>query len=318
MILSNVSVSVIMPVYNGNNFVLSSIRSIYNQTFRDWELIIVDDGSSDESYACCEVMAKSDQRIKLYRNAENLGLAKTMNRLVSLAKGEYVAVQEQDDESTTERLEKEVSLLQSKPDVGIVSGIAAWVDREGRLIGHFPGILARGEQYPQDRRAMVKFLYTEQCKVVNAACMIRRSILDQIPGPFDHEAKMSIDWQLFIRAAHITRIWGIPEVLVYMLRDQSHNNFTKRKGSQFPEARRCIQRIYEDFSDDPASPVNPSLYRQAMVTEMLLESRHYQNRKGFSLFLKSLLMNPLNPKVWQQMGWYRKKILQKLKSNHSE
>ncbi len=313
----NTTLSILMPVFNGEGTVIQAIQSIKNQTWQDWELIIVDDGSSDKSYSRCEEIAKSDHRIKLFRNAQNKGLAKTMNRLFSLAIGEYIAIQEQDDQSTPERLEKEVALLQSMPDVGIVSGIAAWVDREGRLIGHFPGLLVRGEQYPQDRGSMVKYLYTDQCKVVNAACMIRRSIMDQIPGPFDPEAKMSIDWQFFIRAAHITKIWGIPEVLVNMLRDQTHSNFTKRKDIQFPEARRCIQRIYEDFADDPASPVCKTLYRQAMVTEMLLESRHYLNIKGFSLFLKSFFMNPLNPKVRQQIGWYWNKTLHKFKSNFS-
>jgi glycosyltransferase involved in cell wall biosynthesis len=174
-------VTVMMPMFNGQNTVISAIESIQKQTLTTWQLLILDDGSSDDSYILCKEKANKDHRISVFRNKQNLGLAKCMNRLVSLAEGTYLAVQEQDDRSVPDRLEKEVHILETKPDVGIVSGIAAWVDQHDQLLAYFPGILARGEQYPQGLQEMVRYLYVEQCKVVNAACMIRRSVLDQIP-----------------------------------------------------------------------------------------------------------------------------------------
>lgn len=291
---------------------ICAIRSIQNQTWQDWELVIVDDGSQDSSYSLCEEEARKDRRIKLFKNEHNLGLAKTMNRLVSLSKGNYMAVQEQDDYSLPDRLEKELKLLDAKPKVGIVSGIAAWVDKDGKLLAHYPGILVRGEQYPQNLQEMVEFLYVEQCKVVNAACMIRRSVMDRIEGPFDPDARISIDWQFFLRAAHFTKIWGIPEVLVHMSRDQTQNNLTKQKDIQFSEARRCIAMIYEDFRNDPQSPINKHLYKRALVTQQLLECRHDISLRGFSLFLKSIWIYPGNPKVWDQLEWYWQKARHKL------
>ena len=92
-------VSVLLPVYDGAASVERAIRSIQAQTFTDWELVICDDGSHDDSFQICRSLSEEDERIRLLRNPENRGLAATMNHLVSEAKGELCAIQEQDDES---------------------------------------------------------------------------------------------------------------------------------------------------------------------------------------------------------------------------
>ena len=235
-----------------------------------------------------------------------------MNRLVALSKGDFIAIQEQDDHSVSFRLEKEIELLKAHPKIGIVSGIAAWVDINDNILAYFPGLLHNKSQYPQNFFEMVRYLYVEQCKVVNAACMIRRSIIEKVDGPFDPFAKMSIDWQFFLRASHFTNIWGIPEVIVYMLRGPTHHSLTKQKDVQFPEARRCINLLFNDFKNNPKSPINRKLYRKALVTQQLLESRHYLNMRGVWLFLRSFFMTPFYPKVYEQLRWYWQKILHKL------
>jgi len=305
-------VTVIMPVFNGQKTVISAIESIQKQTLIAWQLLILDDASSDNSYMLCKEKANEDPRISVFRNEQNLGLSRSMNQLVSLSEGAFLAVQEQDDRSAPDRLEKEVCILDSKPEVGIVSGIAAWVDQHDQLLAHFPGILARGEQYPQQFDEMVRFLYEEQCKVVNAACMIRRSVLDQIPGPFDPNARMSIDWQFFLNAAHFTRIWGIPEVLVYMRRDQDHQHLSGNKELQFKEARRCIRLVYEKYRNDPSSPINRDLFRKAMSTEMVLESKYYGRLRGLGLLAKAFTYGPFTPRVYRLAAWYGNRFLQKI------
>jgi len=304
-------VTVIMPVFNGQDTVISAIESIMKQTLTTWQLLILDDGSSDDSYILCKEKANEDHRISVFRNKQNLGLARCMNRLVSLAEGTYLAVQEQDDRSAPDRLEKEVCILESQPEIGVVSGIAAWVDQHDQLLAHFPGILVRGEQYPQQFDEMVRFLYEEQCKVVNAACMIRRSVLDQIPGPFDPNARMSIDWQFFLHAAHFTRIWGIPEVLVYMRRDQDHQHLSSDKELQFKEARRCIRLVYEKYHNNPASPINRDLFRKAMSTELVLESKYYGRLRGLGLLGKAFIYGPFTPRVNRLAAWYGNRFLKK-------
>lgn len=292
-------VSVVLPVFNGEKFVAEAIHSIQSQTLTDWELVIVDDGSHDRSFEICRDMANQDGRIRVFRNERNLGLARTMNRLVSLARGKYIAIQEQDDVSVPERLAWEVEVLESDKEIGLVSGIAAWLNDEGQVFAYFPGLLVQGKQYPQDRPKMVKFLYTEQCKVVNAACMFRRSIANEISGPFDEKAKISIDWQFFLHVAHRYRIWGIPKVLVKMRRGEKHQSVTKNKDLQFHEARRCIRLIYDYYRTNPDSSINYWLYRKAMATEMILEGRYYSGIRGWLRLIQAIVYDPLSKHAWK-------------------
>lgn len=197
---------------------------------------------------------------------------------------------------------QEVRLLESNPDVGLVSGVAAWIDDEGRIFAHFPGRLHRGEQYPESKRDLVTYLYIEQCKVVNAACMFRRMFLEEISGPFDEEARISIDWQFFLHIAHRFQIVGIPSVLVRMRRGQQHNHLTTKKDLQFREARRCINLIYEKYKDDKTSPINYQLYRKAMATELILEGRVWGRFRGLSRLIQAIFYDPLNYKIWSSIG----------------
>jgi glycosyltransferase involved in cell wall biosynthesis len=247
-LITEPTVSVVMPVFNGTMYLKDAIESIQNQTFQDWELFILDDGSNDRSCETAKSIALNDQRIQVVCHNPNRGLAYTMNQLVHLAHGKYIAVQEQDDFSMPQRLAKEVQILESHPEIGLVSGIAEWIDDAGNRIALFPGILARGEQFPQNRFQMVRYLYIEQSKIVNAACMFRRSIIQEFPGPFDEFARVSIDWQFFLHTAHRHLIWGIPEILVKMRRGNTHQHLTKNKNLQFQEARRCIKKIYQEYS----------------------------------------------------------------------
>src|SRR5688500_9557039 len=117
-------VSVLMPVYNGASYLENAICSIQAQTYLNWELLILDDGSQDTSLAICQALAENDQRLHVFSHYRNLGLAATMNHLVQMANGDYLAIQEQDDVSLSHRLLSEVALLNLMPEVGLVSGIA--------------------------------------------------------------------------------------------------------------------------------------------------------------------------------------------------
>jgi glycosyltransferase involved in cell wall biosynthesis len=308
-------VSVVLPVYNGAAFVEQAVHSILEQTLVDWELLIVDDGSLDDSRQICENLARSESRVRVYANEQNLGLARTMNRLVALSGGKYIAVQEQDDISEPGRLALEAGVLDAQPEVGLVSGVAAWMDGEGKIFNHFPGLLHRGEQYPQDRAGMVRFLYTEQCKVANAACMFRRTLVEAIPGPFDPAARMSIDWQFFLHAAHLQRIHGIPQVLVRMRRGGGHRSLTANKDLQFREARRCIQKIHARYRDRRDSPVKRN-YRRAMATQLVLEARSRGGLRGLALLGLAFLYCPPHAGAQQTLRDFCQSARRKMTGHH--
>ena len=103
-----IKVSVIIGVYNSEKYIEETIRSVLNQTYKNFELIVIDDGSTDKSFEIVAKLAEKDKRIKFLKNDRNLGVSATRNRLIDIAKGEYVAIMDSDDISLPERLEKQV------------------------------------------------------------------------------------------------------------------------------------------------------------------------------------------------------------------
>ena len=106
-------VSILMPVYNAEKYLIEAVDSILNQTFRDWELIIINDGSTDRSRELLSQIA--DNRVIIVDNETNLGLINTLNKGINLCKGEYIARMDADDISTPERIEKQVQFMDSHP-----------------------------------------------------------------------------------------------------------------------------------------------------------------------------------------------------------
>ena len=104
------TISVVMPAYNMERFLAEAVRSVMAQTMTDWELLIIDDCSSDETCAIARGFEAEDSRIRLYRNESNLGVAKTRNRGFELCRGEYVALLDSDDVWLPEKLEKQLAL----------------------------------------------------------------------------------------------------------------------------------------------------------------------------------------------------------------
>jgi len=304
------SVSVVMPVYNGEASVEAAIRSVQGQSLEDWELVIYDDGSRDDSLAVCRQIAAQDSRIRVVAGGANRGLAAAMNRLMDEATAELIAVQEQDDESVPDRLAREIELLASDPKIGMVSGVAEWMS-DGEPVTVFPGRLAAGIPYPE---AMVEYLVVEQCKVVNACVMFRRECLPIGRAPFDEEAQTSIDWQFFIDVAHHFRIVGIPEVLVRMDRSPLRDSVTSDKKLQGTEARRCLRVVRQRYRADPESPVNWRMLRRAWATQLNLEGRWREGARGVPFVALACCLDPLRPELHASLRDFVRRGLRKARA----
>lgn len=126
-------VSVIMPAYNSSAFITDAISSVCNQTFTDWELIIIDDGSNDDTPQKIETIAKKDCRIRFYKNDKNIGVAKTRNRGFDLCRGKYVALLDSDDVWYPDKLEKQIELLE-KTGVDIIYCSYGIIGESGKKI----------------------------------------------------------------------------------------------------------------------------------------------------------------------------------------
>lgn len=112
--MDNELVSVIMPAYNAEKYISKAIKSVMNQTYHNWELIVIDDGSADSTVDVVSKIAAVEHRVHLYKNQSNMGVSKTRNKGFDLAKGKYIALLDSDDFWHSDKLEKQLALLKEK------------------------------------------------------------------------------------------------------------------------------------------------------------------------------------------------------------
>ncbi len=124
-----------MPVYNPGKYLIGAIDSILNQTFTNFEFIIVDDASTDNSWKIIKSYAKKDSRIIAIKNKINLGVSLTSNIAISQARGKYIARMDSDDVSTIDRLQKQLNFLKQNPKTIVVGGQCTIVDENSQVVG---------------------------------------------------------------------------------------------------------------------------------------------------------------------------------------
>ena len=209
-------VSVIIPAYNSAWCIVAALRSVLAQTFSDFEIIVVDDGSQDGTWE--RVAALADRRIKYYRQ-ERSERSTTRNRAIELATGEWVAFLDADDLWLPEKLEKQVAAVQQYPQVVLVYSQSYSFSERNRETGEAQGfqtktILGSGRTYPSD--CLREFLLA-RFPVRTSTVMARRSTLLEIGG-FDPQFTNGEDWDVFIRLAQHGPVLYVEEPLaVYWL-----------------------------------------------------------------------------------------------------
>jgi hypothetical protein len=191
-----------LPIFNGRKWLADAIRSVLGQTYPHWELIAIDDGSSDGSH---EVVANfSDRRIRLHRQA-NSGLPATLNRAIGLARGDYIARQDQDDISLPERFEKQVAFFDSQPSCGMVGTWAEiWVGDQ---------TAGRAHKHPSDNIDL-QFDLLVNNPFVHSSMMIRKTVFEKVGWYSTDPARQPPeDYELWSRVARRYEIGNIPEIL---------------------------------------------------------------------------------------------------------
>ena len=184
-----VTISVIMGIYNCASTLHEAINSILNQTFADWELIMCDDGSQDDTYnVALEYKKNYPEKIIVLRNEKNLGLNATLNRCLKAAKGKYIARMDGDDICAAERFDEEIAVLENEPDISIVSTDMAYFDETGvwGRICH--------PTYPKKE----DFLHgTPFC---HAPCLVRREAYEVVNGYTENQKLLRVeDYHLWVK-----------------------------------------------------------------------------------------------------------------------
>jgi hypothetical protein len=208
------SLSVILPVKNLERFLAPAIESVLLQTFRDFELLVCDDGSTDGSVAIAEAFAAKDSRVRVLRQ-ESMGLARILNFGLEQAAAPLVARMDGDDVALPERFEKQVGFLADNPGCVLVGSSAETMDEEGWPVAAWT-VPTEHEQIDGGHIA------GREVNVIHPTIVYRRAMVLQVGGYRPVEGKFVEDIDLWLRLAEIGRLANLPEQLLqYRLRAKS-------------------------------------------------------------------------------------------------
>lgn len=192
-------ISVVMPVYNGGKYLREAIESILNQTYRDFEFLIINDGSTDESDEI--IRSYTDPRIVYLQNDQNRGLVYTLNFGISVAKGEYIARMDADDVSKPVRFERQINLFENNPGIGLCG---SWA----KIIGTIKVLKVETE----NDRIKCKLLFRSQ--FTHSSVMFRREQFLSESLIYKQENYPAEDYALWIDSSTKIMMANIPEYLV--------------------------------------------------------------------------------------------------------
>jgi glycosyltransferase involved in cell wall biosynthesis len=229
--MTDPKITVVMPVHNAGRFLDAAIRSIVQQTFAEFELVIVDDGSTDGSLEISRDWAISDDRIRVFANEERKGHSVTSNFAVSLARAEIVARMDADDLSHSERLARQWHVISRSADIVLVGTLADGIDAEGRPVR------------PRDRYRIMRRSYF--APFPHGSILFRKDAFNAVSG-YAGSAMRVGDQDLYHRLARHGRIMTLPDVL-YHYRYHSENSTLKRAPSSDAQGNgRATDSLYEE------------------------------------------------------------------------
>ena len=198
-------VSVLMPAYNCERFIGEAIESVLNQTFTNFELVIIDDCSTDGTWDVILSYAKKDARIKAFQNEKNLKIVKTRNRLFDLASGKYYAIFDADDVMVPTRLEEQVAFLKRYKNYGAVGSSTVIIDGNSRKIGF--------RKYPCSNSDIRKKIFKFN-PFAQPSMMVRASVIDDV-GVYRKEGfDRARDYDLWLRIFEKNKMYNFEKPLL--------------------------------------------------------------------------------------------------------
>lgn len=241
-------VSIIMSVYNGENYLAESIDSILNQSYKNFEFIITDDGSKDNSLSILKEYSKKDSRIKLIVNANNKGLIYSLNNMLNLSTGKYIARMDADDISLKNRIEKQVKFMEKNEKVSIVGSFYQAFKND------FTFIRKNIKTINDSEEVKVSLLFRNY--ICHPTVMIKKEIIDKYNLKYNFEDKGMEDYGLWLKVTKIKKIFILPEILLkyrYSSNSISANVLKKEeiyKNTLKNIFKRELNEIFDNFSNE--------------------------------------------------------------------
>ncbi len=239
-------ISVLIPAYNCAPYIEEAVQSILGQSYKDIEVLVADDGSTDGTWKILERIARRDRRIVLHRNGENLGRARTPNILLQLARGEYVARLDADDIALPQRLDRQLRFMEEKE----LDFCGTWA----RTFGLPRDYVMAFPENDSEIRATLLF----QSPFAQFTVMARRALL--VRHLYRPEAGFAEDYDLWVRLSGDARMGNVPEALV-LYRQHPSQASVAHATQQWDDARRA-RRLALELLGPPATEAEKAVHER--------------------------------------------------------
>jgi len=227
--------SVVVPSYNHQDYISETLKSLEKQTFQNFEIIVVDDGSTDRTV---EAVKSFPSRARIFTQ-EHQGVVAARNRGVSLARGEYICFVDSDDVILSDRFEKQVAVLDSDLEVGLVFADALIIDSKGEQIGKFSDV------YPVVPGDVAEMLVLHYCFTPMITVMVRTEVLRKT-GPFEKPGPIS-DYIKWIEVAHLSKVHYDPKPLGCWRRHQGSTSKNVRQEKKYAQTRMMLRKVLRKY-----------------------------------------------------------------------
>ena len=289
--MSDTVVSVIMPVYNAARFVAETVETVLGQTFPDFEFVIINDGSTDDSLSILQGYAKRDARIKLI-SRPNTGYVVALNEGLEVAKGRFVARIDADDLSDPRRLELQVERMRREPDLVALGSCASAIDEDGLPLGDYSNPLTHEEIEAAHLRG--------ESSIHHPAVMMRPEAVRKVGG-YRKQFMPCEDFDLWLRLGEVGRLANLPERLL-----------TKRLfagsavATTLDKQERLVRQILDETWKRRGLPGEPTitprvLFEQADLFRqwgwMALKEGHVRTSRRYAM--RALRRQPFRKSSWR-------------------
>lgn len=287
-------ISIILPSYNLSKYIWRTIESIIAQTYNNWELIVIDDGSSDNSVEVIKKYAEKDSRIKPTYLEKNVGMCTVFNYALEQAKGKYIARIDADDFWEPEKLIKQYEYMESNPNCGASFTWVKVIDENEREL---PSTKCEGRDklfntYNRTRAQWLRTFFFEGCRVCHPTAMIRREALEKVGGRYNFVYSQIQDFDLWIRIVKHYDIYVIPEKLTnYRWFQKDKPNVSASNPGTLTRGLFEMYRVMTHFNDD----ISDELFIEAFHDDMYDKGAKSHNEiaceRAFIMYHKSQLGN---------------------------
>lgn len=274
-------ITVLMPVYNGEKYLSEAIESILKQTYKNFNFLIINDGSTDAS----ENIVKSyhDSRINYIVNERNMGIIKTLNKGLKLAQTEYIVRMDADDISLPTRLEKQIEFMDKHKDIAVSGSFTYIFDENGKQ--------KNGFFHTGNKKIKTLLLFTNP--IAHPAVIIRKEVLDRENYFYDEDHQAVEDYGLWEKISHSYKITNIPEVLLKYrinlegITQSADKNITNRDVMHMKVYKQAFDNLGIEVAKD-----NLILYRSFVTGKAFKDKSNIPDISEFLRIVKKHIENP--------------------------